>query len=90
MSVSVRASVGKGADGAQKGSDDAQKGTDSAEKGSDGAQKSTDDAQKGTDSARKVPTVPERYRQCRKRQRGAQSARANPPRGLACVEAGPI
>ena len=41
MSVSVRASVGKGTDGAQKGSD------------------------------------------------GAQSARANPPRGLACVEAGP-
>ncbi len=63
MSVSVRASVGKGADGAQKGSDDAQKGTDSAEKGSDGAQKGSD---------------------------GAQSARANPPRGLACVEAGPI
>lgn len=56
MSVSVRASAGKGTDGAQKGSDGAQKGTDSAEKGSD----------------------------------DVQSARANPPRGLACVEAGPI
>lgn len=63
MSVSVRASVGKGTDGAQKGSDSAQKGSDGAQKGSDSAEKSTD---------------------------GAQSARANPPRGLACVEAEPI
>ena len=34
MSVSVRASAGKGADGVQKGSDGAQKGADGAQKGS--------------------------------------------------------
>ena len=32
MSVSVRASVGKGTDGVQKGSDSAQKGDDGAQK----------------------------------------------------------
>ena len=52
------------------------KGTDGAQKGSDSAQKGDDGAQKSTDDAQKGSD-------------GAQSARANPPRGLACVEAGP-
>lgn len=42
-----------------------------------GVGKGTGGAQKGSDSAEKGTD-------------GAQSARANPPRGLACVEAGPI
>ena len=46
-------------------------------KGTGGAQKGSDSAEKGTDGAQKGTD-------------GAQSARANPPRGLACVEAGPI
>lgn len=52
MSVSVCASVGKGADDAQKGTDGAQKGSDGAQKGSDGAQKGSDGAQ----SARANPS----------------------------------